>query len=371
MTIYFFLVFGVYFSILIAWWVGWQLAFEKSDSKKTTATPAVSVVIPFRNERTNLNALLKSLLAQNYPKEGLEIILVDDHSTDGSVTIAEAMADRFTALKILRLDESESGKKKALARGIQAASHELIVTTDADCVHNPEWILSIAQCFNPNEIVMAVGGVRIDSSSGLFAKIQALEFASLIATTASTLFYQQPTMCNGANLAFRKKAFLEVGGYDGNYEIASGDDEFLMRKVHARFRGGIVFMSDQKSVVTTQPSSSIKSFIDQRIRWAAKWKYNSSFGTKLLAAFVFMFQLSYVLLPVAGWFHWMSPERVYFLMVVKFALEFMLLYPVSFFLQIRWRWIPFLILQVVYPFYVISVALLAQIQSVRWKGREI
>lgn len=371
MTIYFFVVFGVYFSFLIALWVGWQLTFEKVDSKKTTTTPGVSVVIPFRNERSNLKPLLESLLAQNYPKDSLEIILVDDHSTDSSASFVEEFVPLFQNMKILQLDKEATGKKKALALGIQTSSHDLIVTTDADCIHQPGWISSISSCFDKKDVVMAVGGVRIDSSSGWFAKIQALEFASLIATTASTLFYQQPTMCNGANLAFRKDAFLEVGGYDGNYEIASGDDEFLMRKIHARFRGGIVFMSDPTSVVTTQPSATLKSLIQQRIRWAGKWKHNSSFATKLLAAFVFVFQLSFVLLPVAGWFHWILPERVYFLIVVKFALEFMLLYPVTFFLQIRLRWIPFLILQVIYPFYVVGVALLAQIQSVRWKERVI
>jgi len=371
MTIYFFIVFGVYFSIVIALWVGWQLTFEKSDSKKPITTPAVSIVISYRNELSNLRSLLESLLAQNYPKDQLEIILVDDHSTDSSASIVEELAAQFPRIKNVRLAEGATGKKKALALGIQISSYDLIVTTDADCVHNPEWISSITQCFNSNDTVMALGGVRIDSSSGLFAKMQALEFTSLIGTTASTLFYQQPTMCNGANLAFRKKAFLEVGGYDGNYEIASGDDEFLMRKIHARFPGGIVFMSNQHSVVTTQASRSLKSFIDQRIRWAGKWKYNSSIGAKLLAVFVLVFQLSYVILPIAGWCHWVMPERVYFLMVVKLALEFMLLYPVTFFLQVRWRWIPFLILQVVYPFYVVGVGLLAQRQSVSWKDRVI
>ncbi|NOS92863.1 MAG: glycosyltransferase [Cyclobacteriaceae bacterium] len=371
MTIYFFVVFGVYFSIVIALWVGWQLTFEKVDSKKATTTPGVSVVIPYRNELSNLRALLESLLTQNYPKDQLEIILVDDHSTDASSSIVAEFAARFPNLKNVRLDEHATGKKKALAFGIQTSSYDLIVTTDADCTHDPGWISAVTSCFDKNDVVMAVGGVRIDSSSGLFAKIQALEFTSLVGTTASTLFYQQPTMCNGANLAFRKKAFLDVGGYDGNYEIASGDDEFLMRKIHARFRGGIVFMLDQTSVVTTQPSATLKSFLHQRIRWAGKWKYNSSIGAKLLAVFVLVFQLSYVLLPIAGWCHWVMPERVYFLMVVKVTLEFMLLYPVTFFLQVRWRWIPFLILQVVYPFYVVGIGLLAQRQVVSWKERVI
>jgi cellulose synthase/poly-beta-1,6-N-acetylglucosamine synthase-like glycosyltransferase len=371
MTIYFFVVFGVYFSIVIALWVGWQLTFEKSDTKKTKSTPTVSVVIPYRNEQSNLQSLVESILAQDYPKDRLEIILVDDHSTDSSASIMDEFVARFPHIKKLKLAEGATGKKRALALGIQSASHDLIVTTDADCTHSTEWISSIASCFNSDQTVMAIGGVRINSNSGLFPKVQALEFTSLIGTTVSTLFYQQPTMCNGANLAFRKKAFLDVGGYDGNYEIASGDDEFLMRKMHARFQGGIVFMSEQTSVVTTQPSATLSSFIQQRIRWAGKWKYNSSLGARLLAVFVLLFQLTYVLLPIAGWCHWVMPERVYFLIVVKFALEFMLLYPVTFFLQIRWRWIPFLILQLVYPFYVIGVGLLAQRQVVSWKERVI
>jgi biofilm PGA synthesis N-glycosyltransferase PgaC len=371
MTIFFFCVFGLYFSIVIALWVGWQLTFEKSDSKKPTATPGISVVIPFRNEFANLRPLLESLTAQNYPHNQLEIILVDDHSTDASAQLVEEFAARFSICKSLQLGEGTTGKKRALDLGIQSASHDLIVTTDADCVHPNEWLSYVASCFHSDHIVMAVGGVRIDSGSGLFAKMQALEFASLIGTTVATLFYQRPVMCNGANLAFRKRVFLEVGGYDGNYEIASGDDEFLMRKIKARFPEGIMFMSNKQSVVTTKPCATLKSFLHQRIRWAAKWKFNSSVATKLLAVFIFVFQLSYVLLPVAALCHWMLPERAYFLIIIKIVLEFMLLYPVAFFLQIRWRWIPFLILQVLYPFYVIGVALLAQRQAVSWKGRAI
>ncbi len=371
MTIYFFIVFGVYFSIVIALWVGWQLTFEKSETKKLIRTSEISVVVPYRNEQANLKALLESLLAQAYPVEKFEIILVNDHSTDDSAKIAAEFAARLSNIKNLSLPEGVTGKKRALAEGISSASHEIIVTTDADCVHNPEWLSSIANNFQSTECIMAIGAVRIDPSAGLFAKIQALEFASLIGTTVSTLFYQQPTMCNGANLAFRKKDFLEVGGYDDNYEIASGDDEFLMRKIHAQYPAGIIFMSSKESVVTTKPSPSLKSFMSQRIRWAGKWSFNSSIGTRLLAVFVFVFQMSYVLLPIAAVCNWVLPERALFLLVVKFVLEFLLLYPITFFLQIRWRWISFLILQVVYPFYVIWVALQAQRQAVSWKDRTI
>ncbi len=371
MTLYFFIVFGFYFSLLIALWVGWQLTFEKPEQKRETDSVYLSVIVPYCNEQANLKPLVQSLLAQNYPKEQVEIIFVNDHSTDDSFTLLNELTAGFAHVKNLSLPEVATGKKRALTLGIQAASHGVIITTDADCVHDPEWLASIASSFQSSDCVMAVGGVRIEPSASLFARLQALEFTSLIGTTAGTLFYKRPTMCNGANLAFRKSAFLEVSGYDGNLEIASGDDEFLMRKIDKRFPRGIVFLTEKKSVVTTRSASTLNEFFQQRIRWASKWSTNPSLATKLLAVFIFLFQFSYVLLPIVGLLGWLAPKSLSLLVVTKLALEFLFLYQVSFFLQIRWRWIPFLLLQVLYPFYVMWVGLKAQGHSVRWKDRVV
>jgi cellulose synthase/poly-beta-1,6-N-acetylglucosamine synthase-like glycosyltransferase len=216
---------------------------------------------------------------------------------------------------------------------------------------------------------MAIGAVRIESGSKFFSQLQSLEFASLIGSAGATLFYSYPTMCNGANLAFRKSVFAEVKGFEGNWEIPSGDDEFLLRKIHSKYPGGIRFLTDRLSVVSTKPLLSLSDFLQQRVRWAGKWRFNTSPISKTLAVFIFFFQASYIGLSLATLVGWIPVKSSMFLLALKFLFEFVFLYQVSVFLNNKWRWLAFFVLQMVYPLYVVWVALLAQHQSFRWKDR--
>ena len=199
---------------------------------KNTLQPKISLIIPARNEETNIGKLLAALSNQSYPKELTEIIVVDDHSTDNTATIVQQFP--FAKLIQLKEDAINSYKKKAIEKGIAEATGELIVTTDADCNVNPGWLRAINSSFSDESVKMSFGAVRIQSDQTIFSRLQALEFSSLIGSGASTAAFGFPTMCNGANLAFTKEAFLQTNGYTGNEQIASGDDEFLMRKIEAK-----------------------------------------------------------------------------------------------------------------------------------------
>jgi poly-beta-1,6-N-acetyl-D-glucosamine synthase len=370
MAIYFFIVFGVYFSIVIALVVGWQIALEQPKNKKTGHKFSnISVIVPYRNEEKKLPSLLNSLLAQHYPIDNLEIILVNDHSTDGSERVVEEYAYGRPQIISGALDVSRTGKKQALSFGIAQAKGEIIVTTDADCNFSTQWVSKINEVFTDHHCKMAIGAVNMQPNSSFFSRLQAMEFASLIGVAAATVSYSAPTLCNGANLAFLKTVFIEVDGYAGNLHIPSGDDEFLMRKIIAKHPGGITFLNDGESVVSTQPASSVSEFLQQRIRWAGKWKANPSIVSRLLAVFVFLFQLSYLGAGVCVAFEIVSLDAFLILVIGKFLLEFIFLYQVSVFLKIRWRWISFIALQLIYPFYVLWVGLMAQRQSVKWKDR--
>ena len=144
---------------------------------------------------------------------------------------------------------------------------------------------------------MVFGGVKLEGSS-FFSALQSHEFLSLIGTGAATLWYGLPSMCNGANLAFRKAIFFEVGGYANNLHIPSGDDEFLMRKIFQLFPEGIQFVSDSDAVVSTPASLALKEFVHQRVRWAGKWKHNVSSWNAVVAIFIFCFQLSVLMLSI-------------------------------------------------------------------------
>jgi poly-beta-1,6-N-acetyl-D-glucosamine synthase len=371
MTLYFLLLFAIYFALVLLLITGWQIALEKPEQKSIIQTyNKISIVIPFRNEENNLPKLLDGLLRQSYSSENFEVILVDDNSTDRSNLLVSPFCEGNSNFKLLLLGADQQGKKKALTLAVEAAMGEIIVTTDADCVVPKDWLAKINESFHSKRTMMAIGAVKIEPDSSFFSRLQAMEFSSLIGSSAATLSYGFPTMCNGANLAFRKSAFVEVGGYEGNLDIASGDDEFLMRKISKQFPKAISFIPESDGVVSTQAHQTLAEFINQRIRWAGKWKYNQSLSSKLLAIFIFVFQLSYLSLLLFLVVDWIPLKVGGLLMAIKFVLEFLFLYNIGVFLKLKWRWLPFFCLQFIYPLYVLWVAFGTEMSGFEWKGRK-
>lgn len=328
----------------------------------------ISVVVACRNEAKTIGNLLDHLLAQQYPADKLEIIIVNDNSTDNTVSIVNDKI-RASTFRCTLIYSSGKGKKAAITDGVSLAQGSVILTTDADCTPGDNWVQVVNRSFHTEAIKMTFGPVKIKSDATLFADMQAIEFASLVGSGAATTGLGFPTMCNGANLAFRKEAFIEVKGYSGNEHIASGDDEFLMRKVEASFPGSIRFNHDRESIVSTVPQSTLYGFLQQRIRWASKWKQHDSTNSKLLAVFVFVFNLSMILLPVFVLAGDISVYSMLALWVMKAVIEGIFLWRVTAWLGIRWSMLAFLSLQVVYSVYAVGVALIALIKKAEWKGR--
>jgi biofilm PGA synthesis N-glycosyltransferase PgaC len=319
----------------------------KEYPEETTVVNFISVVIAVRDE-PNLTELLNDLSGQQY--SSYEVIVVDDHSTTSPGTQA--------------LINKGQGKKAAITTGIASAKGNIIVTTDGDCRVRPQWLSEINKGFQDASIKMLVGGVRIEGERSFFSKLQALEFVSVAVTSAATIGLGFPTMCNGANLAYRKDAFHKVNGFEGNERISSGDDEFLMNKFDKR---SIQYLKSTASLVTSSPLPLVTSFINQRLRWAGKWSVNTSLVTKLFAVIVFGFHLFFVV-TLIGFF---SLKISLIILLTKALVETMLLYPAARFFDVKWRWIPFLALQLVYSAYVISIGLLSQVVLPKWKGRAV
>lgn len=360
------LIFGVYVSLVVVLLIGWQRAIRKQKVIELQDHPFVSIIIPARNEENNIASLLNDISSQSY--KHFEVIVVDDHSQDATIEKVEHEMKRDARITLLR--SKGIGKKRALTEAIQSSKGSIVITTDADCRVKLNWVNSLVPYFFNPEAKIVFGGVRI-SGQTFFDDVQALEFASLIGSGGATAALGFPTMCNGANLAFRKDVFHEVDGYSGNIEIPSGDDEFLMRKVKARYPNGIVFAGNEEGVVSTSPSKDVNEFIQQRIRWAGKWKYNSSWSAVVLAIFILCFHLSAIAVIALMVLQKMNPIVGSFLLCIKILVEYIFLREVSYFLQIPWRWSVFAILQVIYPFYVVIIGLLSNFLSFSWKGRTL
>jgi biofilm PGA synthesis N-glycosyltransferase PgaC len=367
MTAFFISVFAIYFLFLILLIVGWN----KSSPLLNKESPAlfISVIIPFRNEEKNIPILIETLQALDYPKEKFEVTLIDDHSTDNSLKVAGQAIANLPNFKVIT--SPSNGKKNAIRFGVEVSKGEIIVTTDADCELPIEWLKSINMQFQNQSIKMVVGAVCIRTGSSFFSRLQAIEFSSLIGSAASTLAVGLPTMCNGANLSYRKESFEEVEGFEGNEHIASGDDEFLMRKIVKKFGSqSLIFLKNPNAIVTTNPKASLSHFFNQRIRWAGKWRHSSSGTTKMLAVFVLLLQLLW-LVAVCSLFFRPWDNTVLVLLAVKLILEGFFLYAISRFMRQNFYWNAFLLLQVVHPLYVLLVGILSNVVRPSWKGRSI
>ncbi|MCB0491388.1 MAG: glycosyltransferase [Cyclobacteriaceae bacterium] len=368
MIAFFTVVMTTYFSLLLLLIYGWNKLAPMG--KRNGEQTVISVVVAFRNEANQIHHLIRSLADLNYPADRFEVILVNDHSDDNSENVVKSLIHDKSNFSHIHLDDDKLGKKNAITKGVNLAKGELIVTTDADCVVQPNWLHTINASFENDAIQMAFGGVSLKGTS-FFSTLQAIEFSSLIGSGAATLGLGLFTMCNGANLAFRKKSFEAVSGYEGNLEIPSGDDEFLARKILTRFPSSIIFMRDKEAVVMSRPAGTLKVFVHQRLRWAGKWKYNSSWLSKLLAVQILLVQLVFMGLILMAFLHIDAIGLIVSLIAAKILLEILVIYPVARFLAISWSWIAFFLLQLIYPLYVIAIGIMSQGMSYQWKGRSL
>lgn len=259
----------IYASFLLWCFYHWQKVKDTSANELSRNKPAVAIVVPVRNEKENLPTLLLSLFDQDYPKDKYRVIIVDDHSDDGSLTIAETCFRQQSAINYLLLNNPGNSKKDALNYGVMHSDAELIVTTDADTIRDRQWISSIVHAYSVNSSHLVCSPVRLTGAENFFHRIQQAEFLGLNTLSAAGIHGNMPLFCSGANLAFSRSAYSNIQGYEGSRSV-SGDDTQLMLKINKRFPGRIIFNKDERAIVSTPVVSNEKDFISQRRRWASK-----------------------------------------------------------------------------------------------------
>ena len=225
----------------------------------------ISVIIPCKNEAGNLPALLGDLSQQDYPSESFEVIVVDDHSVDDTCSITSSFPG-MTNLKVV--NNSGHGKKKAVRTGVGVSAGELVITTDADCRAGSGWLSTIAAFYSDERPDMIIGPVSINEGEGFVSKLGEIEFLALQGITASSAFSGNPLMCNGANLAFSREAFLENEAAL-HYELESGDDMFLLQAMKKK-KYKINWLESDDAVIRTSSPGSAEALILQRSRWISK-----------------------------------------------------------------------------------------------------
>lgn len=292
-----------YAGLMATYWQGWRRQKTSEPPKNFQAKTKITAVVPARNEAKNIQNCLRSILKNDYPPHLLQIIVVDDHSDDDTFEKASQLIEnQKVEIKILRLadlladgEKVNSHKKKAIEKAIEQATGDLIATTDADCEVPKNWLTNIAAAFDDEQVEMAAAPVLFSQEQNFFEKFQSLDFAGMMGVTAAGIHFGFQRMGNGANLAYRKSTFFEVGGFAGNDDRASGDDIFLMQKIAARRAGAVIFLKNKNSVVLTRAQPTVADFVRQRIRWGSKNSAYSEFWITAALAGVFFFCWSILL----------------------------------------------------------------------------
>jgi cellulose synthase/poly-beta-1,6-N-acetylglucosamine synthase-like glycosyltransferase len=365
------------YGLLILVYRNWYLRLPFFTADNGVPVNSFSVIIPARNEEEYIRSCLLSVLGQDYPSGLFEVIVVNDHSTDRTETIVRELQNYYHNLRLINLADHVSGqelnayKKKALDLAIQQTNAEWIVTTDADCTVHPQWLSQMDSFIRQKQPVFIAAPVMFINKGGFLSVFQLLDFISLQGITAASVSAGYHTMCNGANIAYRRDAFYEVNGFTGIDDLASGDDMLLMHKISEKYPGRLGYLFSRQAIVTTPPMETWKTFLNQRIRWASKAdRYNDrSIFWVLLLVYLVNFALLGLLIvspfTETGFYNWLI------LVIAKTWIELSFMIPVARFFGHTGVLIWFPLMQPFHILYTVIAGWLGKFGTYQWKGRKV
>ena len=377
---------GIYISLLLYYRYSWNtIPVFTASTLHPTASTLISVIIPARNESENLPSLLKSLSEQTYPAGLFEVLIINDHSTDDTAEIVHSFSSKN--IKLISLKEYTTGneinsyKKKAIEIGIQQSTGTFIVTTDADCYVPPNWLKTMASFYEQYHPAFIAAPVSIDCGLHFIEIFQALDFMTLQGITGASVHKKIHSMCNGANMAYEKNAFYEVGGFKGIDDIDSGDDMLLMHKIYERYPERVLFLKSTDAIVQTAPVKTISAFFNQRIRWASKADKYEDKRIFLVLILVYLINVFLLVLPIISVFKNYPLSIIHYqlslgalcviLLILKTSVELFFLFPVSKFFGKHQLLFLFPLMQPFHIIYTVIAGWLGKFGTYQWKERKV
>jgi cellulose synthase/poly-beta-1,6-N-acetylglucosamine synthase-like glycosyltransferase len=284
------LLYAFFFVLYIKHWK--SLSYFKNTEGYAPQT-FISILIPARNEAENILPCIASILKNNYPKELYEIIVIDDHSDDETPEYVRDLRHpnvRLIELKnYVKLGENQPFKKRAIEAAIGESKGDLIVTTDGDCLVPDKWLWLFAEFYETKGKRFIAAPVNFYDEKSFFERFQSLDYVGMMGITGAGVQGKFMNMCNGANLAYEKKLFYDVEGFQGIDHVSSGDDMLLMQKVARKHPDTLGFLKNERATVFTKAKPNVSEFFGQRLRWASKSSsYTEGFTVfQLIAVFLF------------------------------------------------------------------------------------
>lgn len=258
---------AIYFIGLVSYLPGLLRAIKPNSTiLDDSALPRITILVCARNEEKSISACIASIAAQDYPTDKLELIVVNDRSTDRTAELLTTWKATIPYLHIVEVDDTETqaqGKVNALMKGFDIASGEFILMTDADCVVPSKWAKEHVSWYNQDtgmvaSITSIVGG-------NLFDKCHSIEMVQVLALGMSGINYHIRTSIIGNNLSIRKSAYEQIGGYR-NVPFSVTEDLALFQKLWD-FGWKVKSKANLHCAVVTEPTHDFKGWWRQKQRW--------------------------------------------------------------------------------------------------------
>ncbi len=358
-----FILLGLYLVKILIFYTG---ARRADRAPRGSALPSVSVLVAARNEERNIGSCLRGLASLHYRGE-LEIIVIDDNSTDRTFEIINEWTDRIPSLRPMRSDgqvHNLRGKANAIAQAIERSRGEIILTTDADCIVPPAWVEETVSQYD--ERTGCVCGYTLIRNDSIFSGMQALDWAYLLTIASAGVGWGYALSAVGNNMSFRRRAYDDVGGYHG-VGFSVTEDFALFKAIAYETNWTVRYPVNPEALVWSEPCADIRELIRQKRRWGRGGLDIHPVGFIIMSV-GFLMNLAILLLPLLGipFWAWLAG-----LLGKSLGDVFLLSYPLrKFRFQHLYRYFP--IFELYYLIYVTALPFAVLLGGrVVWKGRKL
>ena len=349
---------------------GWESISEWKIPFNYSPSTSISVIIAARNEEENIKVCLESILKCDFPNNLLEIIVVDDASMDDTSALVNSIES--DSIQLIHSDQN-IGKKGAIRLGINSSKGNLIITTDADCRVNTQWLKSILSYYEKSEARLIAAPVQYDINKSVIQRFQYIDGINNMAVTANGILNKSYFMANGANLAYEKSLFNELNGFEGSKQLASGDDMHMIQSAANLDPNSVRYLKSQDAIVYTAPQTNLNDLINQRKRWASKTKYYSDKRIIKIQGYVFLFVLLLILnLGLSFFGSKLSFLGFFFGLFIKLSIDYIYLAKLHKYFNSKDVLVSFFPASFMFLAYILLAGWWALFpSSYKWKGRKL
>jgi cellulose synthase/poly-beta-1,6-N-acetylglucosamine synthase-like glycosyltransferase len=267
--------------------------------RNITYEPKVSIIVAARDEAKNIGECLASLAQIDYPSHKFEVIVVDDNSADATPSIIASYLSARSNFRTMTAQPASGhlrGKANAIAQGIDIASGEIIMMTDADCIVSPSWVRGTVEQYNDTTGIVA--GLTLLKYDDWFGGMQTIDWTYMLALASSTMALGNPLSCIGNNFTFRRAAYDEVGGYR-NIKFSVTEDFALFNAMTRSGKWGSRYPIRKETLVLSKPCADVAALYRQKRRWGVGGKDMSVSGFAI-GTVGFLLHALYLLFPFVG-----------------------------------------------------------------------